>query len=55
MQGGRDERPIPDEPPFEAYVGNLPNDVVQGDIEYIFQTEKLGVRSAASLGRCALQ
>ena len=50
MSGGMNDRPIPNEPPFEAYVGNLPIDVVQGDIEYIFKTEELGVRRTMMAG-----
>jgi len=35
---------VPDEPPFEVYVGNLPYDIIQSDVEYIFQTVNLPVR-----------
>ena len=39
----RRPRPLPEEPPFTAYVGNLPNGIVQGDVQFMF--EKLKVRS----------
>jgi len=33
----RANRPVPDEPPFTAYVGNLPEEAVQSDLETMFQ------------------
>jgi len=39
----RRPRPLPEEPPFTAYVGNLPNGIVQGDVQFMF--DKLKVHS----------
>jgi len=43
--GGRrgGHRPIPDEAPFTAYIGNLPTGIVQGDIEQIFSSLSVNV------------
>ena len=39
--GGRPKRPIPDEPPYTAFVGNLPQGIVQGDVDKIFGALKV--------------
>ena len=41
--GGGGKRPLPDEPPYTAFVGNLPNGIVQGDVDIMFK--KLRVSS----------
>jgi len=39
--GERQKRPLPEEPPYTAYVGNLPNGIVQGDVQYMFNNLKV--------------
>lgn len=34
--GGHGQRAVPDEPPFTAFVGNIPYETVQGDLEALF-------------------
>ena len=38
---GNSGKPLPDEPPFTAYVGNLPDGAVQGDLENMFENLKV--------------
>lgn len=40
--GSRTQKPPPDDPPFTAYVGNLPMGITQGDIERIFNDFHVG-------------
>ena len=41
-RGGK--KPIPNEPPYTAFVGNLPDGIVQGDVEIMFKPLKVGKR-----------
>jgi len=39
--GRRQPKPLPTEPPYKAYVGNLPSHVVEGDFDTIFDQMKV--------------
>uniref|UniRef100_A0A8D8T7X2 Eukaryotic translation initiation factor 4H n=2 Tax=Cacopsylla melanoneura TaxID=428564 RepID=A0A8D8T7X2_9HEMI len=38
---GRNQKTLPTEPPYTAFVGNLPNGITQGDVEKFFPEEKI--------------
>ena len=39
--GGGSQKPFPEEPPYTAFVGNLPDGIVQGDVDYMFSACKV--------------
>ena len=41
--GCYDESKVPDRPPFTAYVGNLPYDVEEEDLEKYFNDSKVSI------------
>ncbi|XP_037049780.1 eukaryotic translation initiation factor 4H [Bradysia coprophila] len=44
-QGQRQQKPPPTEPPYLAFVGNLPQGLVQGDVMKIFEKSNVCVRN----------
>jgi len=38
---GSRQKQIPTEPPYTAFVGNLPDGIVQGDLETMFENSKV--------------
>ena len=43
--GGGGKRPLPDEPPYTAFVGNLPNGIVQGDVDIMFKKLRVSINN----------
>nr|CAD7397370.1 unnamed protein product [Timema cristinae] len=43
--GGRWSKPMPTQPPYTAYIGNLPQGLVQGDVDKIFDNMDPKVRT----------